>query len=80
MDEVVGVVKNLRDRDIQTCSVILDFKKSQVVKCSLDGTIVPKDWTRIRDFYNQHYSQIIDQLEMANGTKATAPTPQDDPS
>ena len=80
MDEVVGVARNLKDRDVQTASVILDFKKSQVVKCSLEGTIVPKDWTRIRDFYNQHYSKIIDQLETANGTKATAPAPQNDPS
>ena len=80
MDEVVGVSRNLKDRDVQTASVILDFKKSQVVKCSLEGTVVPKDWNKIRDFYNQHYSQIINQLETDNGTKATAPTPQDDPS
>ena len=67
MDEVVGVSRNLKDRDLQTASVILDFRQSQVLKCSLDGTIVPKDWNRIRDFYNQHYSKIIEQLEKDNG-------------
>ena len=80
MDEVVGVSRNLKDRDVQTASVILDFKKSQVVKCSLEGTVVPKDWNKIRDFYNQHYSQIINQLETDNGTKATTAAPQNDPS
>ena len=79
MDEVVGVSRNLKDRDLQTASVILDFRQSQVIKCSLDGTIVPKDWNRIRDFYNQHYSKIIEQLEKDNGI--TAPSePQNDPS
>ena len=79
MDEVVSVSKRTRMRDIQTASVILDFRSQQVIKCSLDGTVVPKDWTRIRDFYHQHYAKIIDDLELINGQTQT-PAPQDDPS
>ena len=78
MDEVVSISKRTRMRDIQTASVILDFATETVVKCSLDGTVVPKDWTRIRDFYYQHYAGIIEELEEMNG-KAVAP-PQNDPS
>ena len=63
MDEVVTVSRYTRTRDIQGAAVILDFQTRRVVKCSMDGVVVPKDWRRIRDFYHQHYSQIIDDLE-----------------
>lgn len=66
MDELVIVSKKIRLRDNQSCSVILDFKIKQVVQCSLDGVVVPKDWQRIRDYYYQHYKQMIDQLETLN--------------
>ena len=63
MDEVVSITQRTRMRDIQSAAVILDFKTRSVVKCSLDGVVVPKDWNRIRDFYYQHYRQVIDDLE-----------------
>jgi hypothetical protein len=63
MDEVVTVARRTRMRDIQSAAVILDFQTRSVVKCSMDGTVVPKDWNRIRDFYHQHYSQVITDLE-----------------
>jgi hypothetical protein len=63
MDEVVTVAKRTKTRDIQSSAVILDFQTRTVVKCSMDGVVVPKDWQRIRDFYYQHYSQVIEDLE-----------------
>jgi hypothetical protein len=63
MDEVVAVARRTRLRDIQSAAVILDFQTRSVVKCSMEGTVVPKDWNRIRDFYHQHYSQVIEDLE-----------------
>ena len=69
MDEVVGVVRHLKTRDIQSAAVILDFQTRSVVKCSMDGVVVPKDWCRIRDFYHQYYSQIIDDLEKSHSEK-----------
>ena len=53
MDEVLGVVKNLKTKDLQSASVILDFKLQQVLQCSMDGKSVPKDWDRIVSFYYQ---------------------------
>ena len=76
MDEVVSISKNTRMKDIQTASVILDFGTQTVVKCSLDGTVVPKDWTRIRNFYYQHYKVTIDDLEKFNA-KAVEEPPND---
>ena len=63
MDEVVTVAKRTKMRDLQSAAVILDFQTRTVVKCSMDGVVVPKDWQRIRDFYHQYYSQVIDDLE-----------------
>ena len=78
MDEVVSISKRTRMRDIQTASVILDFSTQTVVKCSLNGTVVPKDWNRIRDFYYQHYKITIDDLEKFNAKALEEP--QNDPS
>jgi hypothetical protein len=63
MDEVVSIARRIRTRDLQSAAVILDFKTRTVVKCSMDGVVVPKDWQRIRDFYHQYYSQVIEDLE-----------------
>jgi hypothetical protein len=65
-DEAVAVSQRLRDRDITTASVILDFSTRSVLKCSMNGVVVPKDFQRIRDFYHQYYDKHIDELEKNN--------------
>lgn len=66
LDEVVSVVQRIRPRDLQSAAVVLDFQTRSVTKCSMDGVVVPKDWQRIRDFYHQHYSGVIDDLEKSH--------------
>jgi hypothetical protein len=73
IDETIAVTRNLKTRDIQTCNVILDFKKLQVIKCSMNGTQVPKDWERIVTYYNQHYANIIERLFNENGYEVVKP-------
>lgn len=67
IDESTSVVKNLKPKDIQTCNVILDFKKQRVEKCSMDGVLVPRDWDKIVSYYYQHYTNIIERLFIENG-------------
>jgi hypothetical protein len=67
IDETTAVSKNLKIRDIQTCNVILDFKKLQVVKAHMNGVTVPKDFNKIVEYYIQHYENIIDRLFAENG-------------
>ena len=67
IDEVMAVAKNLKKRDHQTCNVILDFKTLSVLKCSMAGTDVPKDFDRIVGYYHQHYAATIDRLFKENG-------------
>jgi hypothetical protein len=67
IDEAMAVSRNLKPHDLQTCNVILDFKKLQVVQASMSGRTVPKDFGRIVDYYRQHYQSTIDRLLAENG-------------
>lgn len=67
IDESTAVARNLKMRDHQTASVILDFKKLAVIKAQLNGTSVPKDFNKIVEYYMQHYENIIRRLFAENG-------------
>jgi hypothetical protein len=67
IDETTAVSRNLKMRDHQTASVILDFKKLAVVKANLNGQTVPKDFNKIVEYYMQHYENIIKRLFEENG-------------
>jgi hypothetical protein len=67
IDETTAVSKNLKMRDHQTASVILDFKKLAVIKAQLNGATVPKDFNRVVEYYMQHYKNIIERLFKENG-------------
>ena len=75
IDESTAVTKNLRTNDIQTASVILDFKKLQVVKAHMNGVSVPKDFNRIVEYYIQHYENIINRLFAENGYELVKEAP-----
>ena len=62
IDESMSLSKNLKARDLQMASVILDFKKLEVVKATLNGVTVPKDFDRIVQYYYQHYENVIQRL------------------
>jgi hypothetical protein len=67
IDEVMAVAKNVKTRDLQTCNVILDFKRLEVVKATMDGTTIPKDFNRVVEYYYQYYQSTIDRLFGENG-------------
>jgi hypothetical protein len=67
IDESMAVSKSIKTRDLQTASVILDFKKLQVVKATLGGASVPRDFNRIAEYYHQHYAATIERLFAENG-------------
>ena len=67
IDEVMAVAKNLKSRDHQTANVILDFRTLSVLKCSMGGVTVPRDFNRIVEYYMQHYESTIKRLFAENG-------------
>ena len=75
IDETTAVSRNLKTRDIQTCNVILDFKKLEVVKAHMNGVTVPKDFNKIVEYYIQHYENIINRLFAENGYERVKAAP-----
>lgn len=80
MDEHTEVRRGLRDRDLQTASVILDFRTAQVVKASFDGQSVPREFDRILSYYYQFHRDAIDELCRYNGIRLESQDPTPDPS
>lgn len=76
IDESTAVARNLKLRDHQTASVILDFKKLSVVKASLNGESAGKDFNRIVEYYMQHYENIIRRLFEENGYQIELKKPE----
>ena len=71
IDETMAVSKNLKTRDIQCANVIIDFKKLEVVKATMDGVMVPKNFDTIVRYYAQHYESTIRRLFNENGYEMT---------
>ena len=67
LDESFVVAQRVKDRELQTAAVIVDFKTRQVIKASFEGAVVPKDFDRVVSYYQRHYSDHIDQLLKDNG-------------
>lgn len=67
IDESMSVSKRVKNSDLQTANVILDFKELKVIKASMSGTVVPRDWDRIVSYYHQHYANTIERLFKENG-------------
>ena len=77
IDEVMAVTRNIKRSDLQTCNVILDFKTLSVLKCSMSGVQVPRDFDRIVEYYHQHYESTISRLFRENGYEIVKPEPVD---
>ena len=73
IDEVMAVAQSLKTRDHQTANVILDFKTLSVLKCSMGGVQVPRDFTRIVEYYMKHYESTISRLFQENGYEIVKP-------
>ena len=67
IDEGMTVSNNIKRKDWQTASVILDFKDQKVLKASLRDTTIPKDWDRIVGYYYPFYTSIMERLFEENG-------------
>jgi hypothetical protein len=77
IDEVMAVAKNLKNRDHQTANVILDFKTLSVLKCSMGGVQVPRDFNRIVEYYMKHYEATITRLFNENGYDVKVEKPEE---
>jgi hypothetical protein len=72
IDEVMTVAQRIKPRDLQTCNVVLDFKQLEVVKATMNGVTVPKNFDRVVEYYYQYYQSTIDRLFAENGLEVVA--------
>jgi hypothetical protein len=63
IDEQVEITKNLKERDISTANLILDFKEKNVQKSTIQGQVIDTDWDTIVAHYKQIYPDYIEELE-----------------
>ena len=66
IDEQVQMSNSLKERDITTCNIILDFENKSVEKSTINGETIHKDFQKIVEYYKQVYPDLIDELEKAN--------------
>ena len=64
IDEQAEVSKKVKERDITTANVILDFKDKKVDKCMIDGQVITMDWDKAYEYYKRAYPAIIERLEI----------------
>jgi hypothetical protein len=69
IDEQVGFSVGVRSRDLQMCNIILDFKTEKVLKCVVEGEIVPTSYEKLVEYYKSAYPNVIEQLELANDNR-----------
>ena len=67
IDEVMSLSTRVKPKDLQTASIILDFRDQVVLKCVIDGKVMPKEWNTIVAYYYEHYKAIMERLFKENG-------------
>jgi hypothetical protein len=80
IDESMTVTNRLRTNDWQCSSVILDFREQKVLKATVDGNNIPKDWEHIVGYYYEHYAATFERLLVENGHVLDESEKQTDPS
>lgn len=66
-DESIKILKNLKTRDVSEASVIMDFRDQKIIKATIDGDVVAKDWDTIVSYYYEHYKNVMERLFHENG-------------
>jgi hypothetical protein len=65
-DEVVSLVKNIRNSDLKKCNVILDVKNKSVVKCRsfiVSGEYVTDpQYDKLLEYFHGQYPAQVDAL------------------
>lgn len=72
IDEQVTVSKRVKQSDIQTMNIIMDYAAKKVDKCVVEGKVLDKDWESMNEYYRKIYPNLIEQLEKEAAITAKA--------
>jgi hypothetical protein len=63
IDEQAGFSKVIKQKDLGECNVILDYQEQKVVKCVIEGKVVPTSFESMHEYYKKVYPNMITQME-----------------
>ena len=63
IDELVNVSRKIRNSDITTKNVILDYAERKVEKCVIEGNNHDTSFEKMDAYYKRIYPKLIEQLE-----------------
>lgn len=63
INEEVRTSKRVRNSDLSTCNIIVDYGTKSVLKSIVEGKNLNTDFTRLHDYYYKIYPKLIEQLE-----------------
>lgn len=66
IDESCSFTRRIKNSDLNSQNVILDFGDRKVIKCTINNQRVDTDWDRMVEYYRRVYPVLIEQLEQAN--------------
>jgi len=66
IDEQIEISKNLKERDLTQCNIILDFKEKNVQKNVIQGQVMNLPWDTLIEYYKKVYPDHIEKLEQLN--------------
>ena len=66
IDEQVEISKNLKERDLTQCNIILDFKEKNVQKNVIQGKVMNLTWDALIEYYKNVYPDQLAELEKIN--------------
>jgi hypothetical protein len=69
IDEQVAFSKSTKTIDLQMCNVIMDYKEEKVMKCVIEGKMVPTSFENLNEYYKKVYPNVIEQLELAQNDR-----------
>lgn len=69
IDEQVSFSKKIKTNDLQTINVIMDYKTQKIVKCVIEGKVVPTSFEKMHEYYKEVYPSLIEQLEKVQASE-----------
>jgi len=63
IDELVNVSRKIKNSDITTKNVILDYAEQKVEKCVIEGNNHDTSFEKMNEYYKRVYPTLIEQLE-----------------
>jgi len=63
IDEQVSISKRVKNSDLNSVNVIIDYAEKKILKCVIEGKVHDTDFDRMNDYYKKIYPNLIKQLE-----------------